>query len=70
MFISVDELKNPDRKMSQQLFKVIRNRYIAKVKANGPSQVELESKQDKFLDIMMSMCENGEFEKLRKKIVD
>ncbi|TNV84874.1 hypothetical protein FGO68_gene1032 [Halteria grandinella] len=70
MFISVDELKNPDRQMNQQLFKVIRNRYIAKVRANGPSQVELESKQDKFLDIMMSMCENGEFEKLKKKIVD
>lgn len=52
------------------MFKVIRNRYIAKVRANGPSQVELESKQDKFLDIMMSMCENGEFEKLKKKIVD
>lgn len=70
MFISKDELKNPEKELNDELFKVIRNRYISRIKANGPSQVELELRQDKFLDIMLKMCENGEFDRLRKKIVD
>jgi predicted transcriptional regulator len=40
------------------------------VKASGPSRVTLESRQDRFLELMMQMCDGGEFAWIKRKVQD
>ena len=59
MLFSAEEIRNGD--LAGQLFKKIRERYVQRVKAQGPSVVSLEAEQTRFLEIMMDLCEGGEF---------
>ena len=40
------------------------------MKASGPSRVTLESRQDRFLELMMQMCDGGEFAWIKRKVQD
>lgn len=66
MLFSAEEIRNGD--LATQLFKKIRERYVQRVKAQGPSVVSLEAEQSRFLEIMMDLCEGGEFQMVRKKL--
>jgi hypothetical protein len=70
MFITLEELNSEERELSKNLFKVIRKRYISSVRAKGRSVVELEAGRNRFLEIMMDLCEEGEFTKLKRKITE
>ena len=67
MMISGDELNSANEK---KLYETIRERYIQRVRMNGPSQVTLDMNENKFLEIMMNLCEDGKFTMFRRRIAD
>ena len=68
MLISIDEIHTPQKDIQDQLYQKIRDRYIGRVRAAGPSQVTLDMKEKKFIDLMMELCDEGEFGSIRRKI--
>ena len=68
MLISIDEIHTPQKNIQDQLYQKIRDRYIERVRAAGPSQVTLDMKEKKFIDLMMELCDEGEFGSIRRKI--
>lgn len=56
--------------MADSLFTKIRERHRQKVKGGGPSKVTLEMTQDRFLELMMEFCDEGEYDSLKRKIHD
>lgn len=61
-------IKKDDKDIADKLFKIIRERYVQSVKAQGPCQVSLEAGQTRFLEVMLDLCEGGEFQMVRKKL--
>ena len=68
MLVSVEDLKMTEKQMADSIFKKIRERFIHKVRKNGPTKTMIEAKQNRFIDIMIDLCDEGELSQMKRKI--
>lgn len=70
MLVSVDELQSQEKNMIEKLFKKIRQRHANRIRQKGPSVVQMEAKENRFLETMMDMIDEGEFALMKRKIAE